>query len=647
MPAEITAVHGWAWFDDDDLASCSVTINGKVAATAHLEPAAPDVVEQRPETGRTARCSWRARVDLRPHAGQVVEIGAVAASVRGVAQFLSPSRVAVRPAPPAPRLPPRQPVGLDRRGGIEQPAPGALVPTGPLVVSGWALGDGGRPARLAVRVNGRDAGLARPFAAPRADVARAHDDPAAPIAGFERVVRIDEPPGATVQLDVDFVPVGGRPIPLRGVEVQVAAAAGPTHPTLTSDVLAALDAAPRPRGPRARPWRLACFTHSLEIGGGQLYLQELLRDLIKNHDAACLVVTRVDGPLRDELEALGATVHVTEYPMPDTDAYEAQAVELAVLVRAWAAQVVVVNTLIGAIGADVATRVGLPAVWAIHESYTLDDYWAITCGNGRAAACAAANAATLAETAALLFEAEATRAVYADVAGPDRTATLYYGIDIDELDAFAATTDRAAARHALGVAEDRDLLVCVGTFEPRKGQALLATAFSLVAAEFPRATLALIGAVGDGYSRGLRAYVARLGLAERILVRDLEAGPFRWYRAADVVVVPSDVESMPRVLLEAMALAVPVVASDVWGIPELVRPDENGLLCAPRDIEALAETLRAFLRLGPDTRHRLGASGSHVVRARHDLAAYRRVFARLLQRLVDNPDASVSTLLAP
>ena len=399
-------------------------------------------------------------------------------------------------------------MGLDRRGGIEEPAPGALVPAGPLVVSGWALGDGGRPARLAVRVNGRDAGLARPFAAPRADVARVHDDPAAPIAGFERIVRIDEPPGATVRLDVDFVPVGGRPIPLRGVEVHVAADAAPTRPAPVSDVLAALDAVPGSQHARARPWRLACFTHSLELGGGQLYLQELLRDLIKNHDAACLVVTRVDGPLRDELEALGATVHVTEYPLPDTDAYEPQAVELAVLVRAWAAQVVVVNTLISAIGADVATRAGLPAVWAIHESYTLDDYWAITGGSGRAAACAAANAATLAETAALLFEAEATRVVYADAAGPDRTATLYYGIDIDELDAFAATTDRATARRAVGVAEDRDLLVCVGTLEPRKGQALLATTFSLVAAEFPAPRSPSLARSMTTTHAACRAYVA-------------------------------------------------------------------------------------------------------------------------------------------
>ena len=52
----------------------------------------------------------------------------------------------------------------------------------------------------------------------------------------------------------------------------------------------------------------------------------------KNADVSCLVVTARDGPLRDELETLGAVVHVTDYPFPDTAAYEARTVELAGLV---------------------------------------------------------------------------------------------------------------------------------------------------------------------------------------------------------------------------------------------------------------------------------------------------------------------------
>jgi len=640
LPADVVEVHGWAWFDHDELASCSVTIDGQVAATATLGPAAPDVARHRPETARASRCSWRAIVDLRTFSGRLVEVGAIATSARSVAQYLAPSRVSVTVAStPVPGA------ALDRRGGIEEPAWGALVTPGRLRVSGWALGDGRLPARLAVRVNGHNAGLARPFAQERPDLAQQYGDTAAPIAGFEHLIDIPPNPG-TVRVDVDFVAAGGHPQPLRGVELRVAAGPTPAPPPRPSDVLAALDLAPAPSAPPDQ-LRVAVFTHSLDLGGGQLYLQELLRDLIKNEDTSCLVVSRTDGPLRDELEALGATVHVTDYPLPYTDSYEARTVELAVLARAYAAQVVVVNTLISAIGADVARRLHLPAVWAIHESFTLDDYWAVTCWDGRAPRCAAASAATMAETAIVLFVADATRAAYAETVGHERMTTLHCGIDIQAIDAYASTVDRTEARRATGVSDEADLLVCVGSVEPRKGQALLATAFALVADEFPRARLVLVGATDDPYSHGIRAFVNRLGLGGRIQVCDAEPTPFRWYRSADGVVVPSDLESMPRVLIEAMAFAVPVVATDIWGIPELVRPGENGLLCAPRDVEALADALREFLRLPSDARTRLGAAGSRLVRARHDLATYRPIFARLLHRLVADPDASVARLLAP
>jgi glycosyltransferase involved in cell wall biosynthesis len=376
-----------------------------------------------------------------------------------------------------------------------------------------------------------------------------------------------------------------------------------------------------------------------------LYLQELLRDLLKNADVSCLVVTARDGPLRDELEALGAVVHVTDYPFPDHPMYEARIVELAGLIRAYGAQVVVVNTLISAPGADAARRLDLPTVWAIHESYTLEDYWLVTCGAHRMPALAAATARTVAETTAVLFEADATRDLYARAAGGDRLATLHYGIDLAAVQAFAAVTDRDAARRSIGLAADATVLACVGNFEPRKGQAALVSAFALVAAEFPEARLALVGQKENDYARGVAELVHRLGLDGRVQIRAAELSPYRWFRAADGFVVPSDLESMPRVLLEAMAFGVPVVATDVWGIPELVRDGENGFLVPPRNVTALSDALRSLLRLTPTERAQLGQAGSGLVRDRHDLARYRRVFERLLRGVVADPDTRVPALL--
>ena len=646
LPADVVEVQGWAWFERDDLASCCVTVDGRVVAAAELGPTGLDVARARPETARSSRCSWRADVDLSPHADQSVMLGAIATSERGIAQYLSAVRVAV--APESSRVHRTDELDrIERPGGIEQPGPGATVPAGRVRITGWALADEALPGRLEVRVNGRDAGLARMFAAARPDVAAQYPDPSAPIAGFDHLVTVEERPGERVRLDVDLVSIGGRRESLKGIDVHVA----PTPPAASepspSDVLAALDRVTAKDPAAAGQLRVVAFTHSLQLGGGELYLQELLRDLLKNADVSCLVVTARDGPLRDELETLGAVVHVTDYPLPDTAAYEARTVELACLVSAYQAHVIIVNTLISAVGADVARRLDLPAVWSIHESFSLEDYWVVTCGDERAPSLAAVSAATLADTAAVLFEADATRAVYAQAVSDERLATLHYGIDLDAIEAFATTTDRAAARRSTGFADDSILLACVGNFEPRKGQAALVTAFALVADEFPEARLALVGQTDTTYARGVGELIDRLELGQRVQMRPVEPNPYRWYRAADGFVAASDLESMPRVLLEAMAFGLPVVATDVWGIPELVRHGENGLLVPPLDVEALASVLRAFLRLTPSDRARLGEAGSMLVRDRHDLARYRCVFEQLLRRLVADPQASMSTLLAP
>jgi D-inositol-3-phosphate glycosyltransferase len=648
LPADLVEVRGWAWFERDDLASCCVTVDGRVAAAAELGPPGRDVTLRRPETARSSRCGWQAAVDLSSYADQSVMLGAIATSERGIAQYLSAVRVAVAPVSGRVKRSGRtgQPGRIEQPGGIEQPGPGATVPAGRVRITGWTLPKGTLPGRLEVRVNGRDAGLARLFAAARPDVAAQYRDPAAPVAGFDHVVTVEGRPGKRVRLDVDLVPVGGRRVPLKGVEVRVAQPSPAVSASSQSGVLAALNRVSAARATTAEHLRVAAFTHSLQLGGGELYLQELLRDLLKNADVSCLVVTGRDGPLRDELEMLGAVVHVTDYPFPDTAAYQARTVELAGLVSAYEAHVVIVNTLISAVGADVARRLDLPAVWSIHESYQLEDYWVVTCGDERAPALAAANAETLADTAAVLFESDATRAVYARAVSDERLATLHYGIDLDAISAFTTTTTRADARRSTGFPDDSLVLACVGNFEPRKGQAALAAAFALVADEFPEARLALVGQTDTPYARGVGELIDRLGLGRRVQVRAAEPNPYRWYRAADGFVAASDLESMPRVLLEAMAFGLPVVATDVWGIPELVRHGENGLLVPPQDVEALAGGLRVFLRLTPSDRARLGEAGSRLVRDRHDLSCYRRVFEQLLRRLVADPQAPMSTLLA-
>ena len=361
----------------------------------------------------------------------------------------------------------------------------------------------------------------------------------------------------------------------------------------------------------------------------------------------CLVVSGADGPLRHELESLGARVLVAPVPMHSSAAYEAGLREMADVVANHAPNVALVNTLGAAPGADLAERLGIPTIWIIRESYELEDWWHAAYGRGAVDPAVRARIEhVLARVAATVFEADATRDLLRGRCPAGRSFSIPHGIPLQDIDDRRQSVDRGTARSLLGVSSSEDLLLGVGTFEPRKAQAALVVAFASVAGEFPCATLTLVGDNGSPYALAVRELVQRLDLGNRIRLERVTADPGLWYLAADGFVLASDVESLPRVLLEAMAYELPVVAAAVRGVPEVVADPTNGILCPPRDTAALGGALRRLLRLTSDERARLGAAGSAPVRTRHDPAVANRALRALIDRLAADPTVHPASVVA-
>jgi glycosyltransferase involved in cell wall biosynthesis len=508
-------------------------------------------------------------------------------------------------------------------GRLDYPTPGTEF-EGAVVLSGWVAFAEGPTARVEAWLDEIPLGRAR-LGLARPDVAAVSPAPDAAVAGFELRAGRDllEGVSGAASLRVRATSLTGERCELGSVPVVVEAEElpAPTEPPA------------RARAGAGGGRRLLAFTNVLYHGGASLYLFDLLREARRQGRIEATVVSAADGALRGELEALGIEVHISTPPAMDSlVAYLDRAEELVAWAKPRGFDSVLVNTTSGhtAIGGTVAARLGLPAVWTIHESFELAELW-----GGLGADVRAEAEARLADASLAIFEADGTSRMYRQAIVESRRETIPYGLDLEPIDGFRAGFDPARARTEAGIAADADLLLCVGSVEPRKAQVSLALAFEQVAAEFPAAQLAFVGVDERPPSRALAERIERSPLRDRIHLIAATKEVQAWYGVADLFVSASDVESLPRSVLEAMAWETPVLATAVFGLPELIEDGESGWLCEERDVEQLAAGLRRALAADAAERRRIGSAGRELVARRHALDGYARVVADRLDEVVE------------
>jgi glycosyltransferase involved in cell wall biosynthesis len=148
-------------------------------------------------------------------------------------------------------------------------------------------------------------------------------------------------------------------------------------------------------------------------------------------------------------------------------------------------------------------------------------------------------------------------------------------------------------REEFGIPADAPLLCVIGRFSPEKGQLHFIEALRLLVDSHPLAVGVL---VGDGQDRTqLEQRVRELELSDRVVFAGYRRDMAPFYRACDVVVMPSLSEGMPNVALEAMAFGKPLVGSRVGGMAEVVVDGETGTLVAAANPPELAAAIRALL----------------------------------------------------
>jgi glycosyltransferase involved in cell wall biosynthesis len=185
-----------------------------------------------------------------------------------------------------------------------------------------------------------------------------------------------------------------------------------------------------------------------------------------------------------------------------------------------------------------------------------------------------------------------------------------------------ALRSRPEMRKALGLPDDPRVRIIgqIATLLPTKGQDVLLEAAKIVLAQEPDVAFALVGYPrGGSYADDLQQQAMRLGINDRVRICGYPGNIGDVWKVIDIHTHPTQLDSLPQAIMEAMSLGLPSVVTPTGGIATMVDHDRTGLIVPPRDPVALADALLRLLR-EPETASRLGRAAQERYRERYTTA---------------------------
>lgn len=214
----------------------------------------------------------------------------------------------------------------------------------------------------------------------------------------------------------------------------------------------------------------------------------------------------------------------------------------------------------------------------------------------------------------------------------DRVAAFPIGLDVDYFRPAASDPD---LRMELGVPEGHLLVGLVSYLRSYKGHEYFIEAARIIASKRDDVTFVIVGEGPEEQS--IRAMIGQLRLERRIRMLGFRDDLLNVFRSLDVFAIPSiEGDTIPQVLMQALAVGIPVVSTTVGSIPDVVIEGETGFVVPPRDAGALAEQIAVLLD-DPALRARMGAQGRSLVERSYSLERMLDRLERVYDRLVHPP----------
>jgi glycosyltransferase involved in cell wall biosynthesis len=350
--------------------------------------------------------------------------------------------------------------------------------------------------------------------------------------------------------------------------------------------------------------RLLAVSHDFSLTGAPIALFNVLSGLKSDFDI--LVVSHSDGPLRAELQSAGINAQVAPNILGDLNVSAALLPSFDVLFA---------NTLNTCVSIHAAHRLGKPSLWYIHEGHFglhfLETYKPVM-------------PAAFQVVSRVVLLCQFSRDLYAPWLANTAVDIVPLGVPDQELPPPPPA--------------DRGIQVLqIGSFEPRKAQDVALAAFRTL--NDNRFVLHFVGRILD---HNYQFQVVN-HFADVRQVRYWSSVPkeqaLNIIGDCDVMIVPSRDEVTPLVILEGMALARPIIATRICGIPEMIEDGVNGFLFENENYRQLADLLK---RVGPDVelRRKVGLQAREFQRQHRSLKQCSDRFGQILHELVERKQSA-------
>lgn len=355
---------------------------------------------------------------------------------------------------------------------------------------------------------------------------------------------------------------------------------------------------------REKALSVAVVTHNLNLEGAPLFIFEYARYLASLPGWKVRVFSPEEGALREKFEAAGLDVTVIDASAvrnaPDAKSYRAALKSLAAQPQWRDFDLIVGNTMLTYWLVPLGQQLDIPVELYIHESNTPRRFFSEH--NLASPEVIPLIDEAISHASRVVFTAQATWDIFAELNTNDNFRLLNSWVDIERIEAFIASTDKAALRRRYGLDPKATLVVNIGSVCQRKGQHIFVRAIDhLLKTHGDQLTrhgkieFLMVGAREGLYLESVEQDIELLGIGHCARLYPETLNIYDWYRMADIFVCTSFEESFPRVLLESATFRLPIISTDVNGIPEMLIANDEAHLIKAGDHHVLAATMKTCL----------------------------------------------------